>query len=140
MVHLKICVGIVLTVILLLIPLVTHPDDIDYINKNIDRIDKNIDTINGKISGDLATKGDIDYLVEQMKGLRVDLKEHKDAGIVSDKEYGVAIAELKVRLGLIGFGASVAGTGGVLGVKSLFARRRSGSGTSKKNGGVVNEK
>lgn len=113
-------------------------DDIDYINKNIDRIDKNIDTINNKISGDLATKSDIDDLVEQIKGLRTELKEHKDGGIISDKEYSVAIAELKVRLGLIGFVASVAGTGGVLGVKSLLVRKKNGNG--KKIGVATNEK
>jgi hypothetical protein len=132
-VHLKVSIGIVLMFLLLLIPTVTNSDDIDYINKNIDRIDKNIDTINTKISGDLATKGDIDNLVEQIKGLRTELKEHKDAGIISDKEYGVAIAELKVRLGLIGFAASTAGTSGVLGIRSLVIRRRNGNG--KKNGG-----
>lgn len=129
---------VIVLICVLLFASTTICDDIDYINKSIDRIDKNIEIINNKISGDLATKYDIDNLVEQIKGLRTELKEHKDAGIISDKEYGVAIAELKVRLGLIGFGASVAGTGGVLGIKTLVVRRRNGNG--KKNGGNVDEK
>ena len=134
----KIQKNITILIFVLIFASIVYADDIDYINKSIDRIDKNIDTINIKISGDLATKSDIENLVEQIKALRAELKEHKEAGIVLDKEYGVEIAVLKIRLGLIGAGASVIGTGGVLGIRFLVIRKRNGN--SKNNKGVVNEK
>ena len=134
----KIQKNITILIFVLIFASIVYADDIDYINKSIDRIDKNIDTINIKISGDLATKSDIENLVEQIKALRIELKEHKEAGIVLDKEYGVAIAVLKIRLGLIGAGASLVGTGGVLGIRFLVIRKRNGN--SKNNKGVVNEK
>ena len=132
----KIQKNITILIFVLIFASMVYADDIDYINKSIDRIDKNIDIINSKISGDLATKSDIENMVEQIKALRAELKEHKDAGIVLDKVYSVEIAELKIRLGLIGAGASVVGTGGVLGIRFLVIRKRNG----KNNKGGVNEK
>jgi len=139
---LKVIIGTVLVIILLLVPVVTYPDDVDYINKSIERIETNIDIINVKIDTRLATKDDVNNILGQIKDLKNEVKENKIATDISDKVYGVAIAELKVRLGLIGVGASAVGTSGVLGIRFLVGRRRNGNGNGngKKSGGVVDGK
>ena len=110
--------------------------DIDYINKNIDRIDKSLETITSRITTDIATKQDINRIMDELKEIKADLKEHKEEGVRVDKEYGIAIAKLQVRLGIIGAISGSGGTGAFFGIRSLVSRRKNG----KKNGGGINEK